>query len=124
MSESTESPESASAGKTWGPIIVCLLIIGLLAAIAVPNFMKARTTTAKSACVANLKQIDGAIKQWALESRKTDADPVDIKEAVKFLKGGVLPKCPADGVYSPGITIGNKPTCSMDEKLPEGHRLP
>jgi len=111
-------------GKTWVTRIVYLLILGLLVAIAVPNFMKARTTMAKSSCVANLKQIDGAIKQWALENRKTDADPVDMKEAVKFLKGSVLPKCPAGGVYSPGDTVGNKPVCSLGKEMKEAHSLP
>lgn len=106
--------------------IVYFLIIILLAAIAVPNFVKARTTTAKNSCVANLKQIDGAIQQWALENRKTDADPVDMAEAAQFLKGGVLPKCAAGGVYSPGKTVGSRPTCSLGAKadFKEGHSLP
>jgi Tfp pilus assembly protein PilE len=133
MSESPESPAPSptpptivSPVRTWVARIVYLLIIGLLAAIAIPNFMKARTTAAKSSCVANLKQIDGAIQQWALENRKTNADPVDMKEAVKFLKGGVLPICPAGGTYAPGVTVGNRPTCSLGAKadFKDGHSLP
>ncbi|MCD6052312.1 MAG: hypothetical protein K0Q55_3730 [Verrucomicrobia bacterium] len=118
------SPAGESPIFTWGVRAVYVMIMVLLVAIAVPNFMKARTTAGKNACVANLKQIDGAIKQWVLENKKTNADPVDMAQAAMFLKGGVLPSCPNGGTYSPGITIGDKPICSMGEKSPEGHRLP
>jgi type II secretory pathway pseudopilin PulG len=43
-------------------------IIGLLAAIAIPNFIQARTTSQTNACINNLRQIDGAKQQWALET--------------------------------------------------------
>ncbi len=108
----------------WGARAVYVTIMILLVAIAVPNFIKARTMPGKNACVANLKQIDGAIKQWALENKKTNADPVDMTGVVTFLKGGMFPSCPAGGVYSMGTTVGNRPTCSMAGKHPEGHSLP
>jgi type II secretory pathway pseudopilin PulG len=44
--------------------MIVVAIIGLLAAIAIPNFVKARTTAQKNACINNLRQIDGAIQQW------------------------------------------------------------
>ena len=118
------NPAGVSPIFAWGVRAVYVMIMVLLVAIAVPNFMKARTTAGKNACVANLKQIDGAIQQWAMENKKANADPVDMAQAAKFLKGGVLPSCPNGGTYSPGITIGNNPTCSMARKHPEGHRLP
>ena len=50
--------------------MIVVAIIGLLATIAIPNFIKARATAQKNSCIANLKQIDGAAQQWALENKK------------------------------------------------------
>ncbi len=72
----------------------------------------------KNSCIANLKQIDGAIQQWALENRKVAASPVDMRGVVEYLKGSVLPLCPAGGVYRPGPTVSGVPTCTIP-----GHTL-
>jgi len=102
-----------------------LLIVGVLAALAIPNFVKARTTSCKGACIANLKQIDGAIQQWALENKKKDTDPVDIEGAKNFLKGGVLPTCPSGaGSYAAGKTVADPPTCTFQYRDGTGHSLP
>ena len=52
--------------------MIVVAIIGLLAAIAIPNFVKARTSAQKNACIANMRQIEGAKEQWALENKKTE----------------------------------------------------
>lgn len=72
----------------------------------------------KNSCIANLKQIDGATQQWALENRKVAASPVDMRGVVEYLKGSVLPMCPAGGVYRPGPTVSWSPTCTIP-----GHTL-
>lgn len=72
----------------------------------------------KIVCIENLKQIDGAVLQWALENSKTDASPVDIRRAIDYLRGSVLPQCPARGVYTPGETVSASPSCTVP-----GHTL-
>ena len=65
---------SRKAGFTLVEIMIVVAIIGLLAAIAIPNFVKARETAQKNACINNLRQIDGAKQQWALENGKVTSD--------------------------------------------------
>src|SRR4051794_31623038 len=59
------------AGFTLVEIMIVVAIIALLAAIAIPNFVKARTASQKTACIANMKQIEGAKATWAMETKKT-----------------------------------------------------
>jgi len=87
---------SNKSGFTLVEIMIVLSIIGLLAAIAIPNFVKARTTSQKNACINNLRQIDGAIQQWALEFKKDPAAAVTETDVTPYLKNSVV--CPSGGV--------------------------
>jgi prepilin-type N-terminal cleavage/methylation domain-containing protein len=109
------------SGFTLVEIMIVVAIIGLLAAIAIPNFVKARGTAQKNACINNLRQIDGAKEQWALENKAKQGDtvPVDANNLPSYLKGG-MPQCPGGGGdYTVG-TVGTPPTCTLSAT---GHSL-
>jgi len=104
------------SGFTLVEIMIVVAIIGLLAAIAVPNFVKARTTSQLDACLNNLRQIDGAAQTYALENNKQPSENyllTDIKPYLHLDASGNLPTCPAGGVYGPGFTFGQPPTCNI-----------
>jgi prepilin-type N-terminal cleavage/methylation domain-containing protein len=104
------------SGFTLVEIMIVVAIIGLLAAIAIPNFVRARTTAQKNACIANMKQIESAVQQWALENKKSAGSAVTTANITDYLKGNVMPSEPAGGTY--GVTtIDANPTCSLSSTM-------
>ena len=118
---------SLKSGFTLVEIMIVVAIIGLLAAIAIPNFVRARTTSQKNACINNLRQIDGAVQQYALEYRQAPSATVTLDNVTPYLKDSVT--CPAGGTaiansYSV-TTCSNAPTCiTSGGGTANGHVLP
>ena len=96
----------------WGGLLAVLLV-------AAAGQIKPRRTECKNACINNLRQIDGAKEQYALEHKISPGTVVTAAQVGEYIKGGVVPPCPGEGNYSIGA-IGEPPTCNF---LENAHKL-
>lgn len=97
------------AAFTLVEIMIVVAIIGLLAALAVPGFVKARKQSQGRRIINDARQMDAAIDQWALEKGKKDGDTVDTTEASSYLKT----TWSANDLLGNGYTVGNVGTNQM-----------
>ncbi len=129
-----KSKTTRPAGFTLVEIMIVVAIIGLLAAIAIPNFVRARLRAQQTVCITNLRQIDGAKNLWALDNRgSAGATPTPANLQPFLGRGnGTLPKCPADssGTFATSYGINDLQTAPICLVVPSGegdelgHRLP
>jgi prepilin-type N-terminal cleavage/methylation domain-containing protein len=117
-----QTKTNRKSGFTLVEIMIVVAIIGLLAAIAIPNFIRARTKSQQNACINNLRQLDGAKQQWALEEKKTSSDTPTSAQLTPYLGRGADGSvanmvCPGDSSTTPTIatsyTIGDVATAPI-----------
>jgi prepilin-type N-terminal cleavage/methylation domain-containing protein len=113
-------------GFTLVEIMIVVTIIGILATIAVPNFVQARKQAQQKACISNLQQIDGAIQRWALDLNKGEGQPVTYSDISSYLKNAVV--CPSGGhTFEDSYTITTvdaPPACLQVPSGPNAHVMP
>lgn len=114
-------------GFTLVEIMVVVAVIALLSAIVIPNLVRARASSQANACINNLRKIQDACDQYALETGKSTGDHVslnrDLTPYIKMNLTGRLPACPARGSYSLE-DIGDLPTCSLRTTVIPAHVMP
>ena len=117
-----QTKTNRKSGFTLVEIMIVVAIIGLLAAIAIPNFIRARTKSQQNACINNLRQIDGAVQQWALENKKVNTSLVVEGDLTTFLGRGagstanvVCPSDPGNSFASSYTlaTVADAPVCKI-----------
>jgi prepilin-type N-terminal cleavage/methylation domain-containing protein len=103
--------KSVKRAFTLVEIMIVVLIIGILLAVAVPNFMTARETSRSKSCSANLHQVESAKEQYAMDNRLADGTAVTgLSSLSDYIKK--TPQCPSGGTYTVGA-IGTDPSCSV-----------
>jgi len=108
-------------------IMIVVAIIGILIAIAVPGFIRAREVSRRSSCEENLVKIDSAKVTWALETNQNELAVPAWDDLVQPNQTGYLrftPVCPIDGTYTIGA-LNELPSCDATVSLPEfSHTYP
>ena len=104
---------SSQSAWTLLEIMIVVSLIGLLAAIMIPNFIRARSNSNENACLNNLRQIDSSAQTWAAENNKQSSDSYTLNDIKDYLQRDRIPECPSGGQYGPTFTVGQTPTCNV-----------
>lgn len=101
--------------------MIVLLIIGMIAAIALPSFVQSRRTARRNVCVNGLRLLSAGKEQAALENGYTESVVPTEGQIIPYVKGNAMPLCPGNGTYTLNA-ISSAPVCSLSA-APESHTL-
>ena len=104
---------SRQSGWTLIEIMLVVFLIGMLAAIMIPNMIHARNTSDEKACINNLRQINASAQTWAADNNKQSSDSYTLDDIKDYLQRDRIPQCPGGGQYGPTFTVGQPATCSV-----------
>ncbi len=114
---------SRKSGFTLLEIMIVVSLIGMMAAIGVPNMIKARSESQKDVCISNLRQINSAVQQWAVETKQSPAATVSASDVTPYMRNQAI--CPAGGTsFSDSYKLGTVAEGAICLQLPTAHILP
>jgi hypothetical protein len=130
MSDQKNEEDESASKYGCGFWVIIILAVSLAALFSLPNligtFHIASHGNTANACINNLRQIDAAANQFALENHKTNGGainfPTDLMPYIKLNSAGKIPGCPQGGSYSIK-KVGDKPTCSLGTTVTPPHIL-
>ena len=110
-------------GFTLVEIMIVVAIIGMLASIAIPNYIQSRGKAQESVCINNLRQIGGAIQRWSLDMKKDEGQPVSYSDIRSYLQHSVV--CPSGGTkFEDSYTITTVDAAPRCQRKAAMHMLP
>jgi hypothetical protein len=123
---SEQNGRTSLGSKIFYWVIILLFAFGFIW-VSIPNFIGGGHGSPAGNCINNLRQIDAAANQFALENHLTNGDrinfPNDLTPYIKLNSKGKIPPCPSGGFYTLK-KVGDKPTCSLGTNVIPSHVLP
>ena len=103
-------------------VLVMVSVVSIGLAVFIPKYTKSQAESKRQMCILNLRSMDTAVQQWAIESKMNSKSTyvLNTNKILAYLKDGRLPECPTGGSYAAGTNVSKPPTCSNSA---DGHSL-